>query len=127
MITLIFLLYHNSITINFSVQPLSHYYDHFRLSHTRQLSIIIIRGQLEDSSYATLVPQYTFSWYFIIIVLHLILCIYTCKILLNKLICHLSNTTFLKLHLKKYVLRIPEVCNDYVNDKNCMQYISLCF
>ena len=37
---------------------------------------IIIRGQREDNNYATLVPQFTFSWHCIIVVLHLMLYMY---------------------------------------------------
>ena len=92
MITLIFLVYHKGvsssglvflwtltetfffITINSSVQPISHYYRDFRLSHTQSSPSSSPSG----SSGKTAIilhwsPQFTFSWHFINTVLHVLL------------------------------------------------------
>ena len=64
------------ITINSSVQPLSQYYDDFRLSPAQLDVYTIIRGQWEDIIYGTALPQLTLSRHFILIVLHFMLYMY---------------------------------------------------
>ena len=78
------------LTINSAVQVLSHYYGRFRLTHTHThthsySSSFEASGKI---SYPTLIPQFTFSWFLIIIVLlnNYNIIVYACKLGINSFV-----------------------------------------